>query len=97
MGRRESKKKNSLSLLILWRGFRLPSLILETSTHFPKLFVYLQDNYLFYCKTKTSAPQGIINLQGCAVAVLQGPTAKPYSFSLLAPKSVSVDARWTNR
>ena len=44
-----------------------------------------------------SSPQGIINLHGCTVSKLEGPTARPYSFSLLAPKSVSVDAKWTNR
>jgi len=57
----------------------------------------LKDNYLFYCKTTKAPPQGIINLHGCTVTQIEGPTARPYSFSLLAPKSVSVDAKWTNR
>jgi len=57
----------------------------------------LKDNYLFYCKTTKTPPQGIINLHGCTVTQIEGPTARPYSFSLLAPKSVSVDAKWTNR
>jgi len=57
----------------------------------------LKDNYLFYCKNDKSNPQGIINLHGCTVSQIQGPTARPNSFSLLAPKSVSIDAKWTNR
>jgi len=57
----------------------------------------LKDNYLFYCKNEKSNPQGIINLHGCTVSAIQGPTARPHSFSLLAPKSVSIDAKWTNR
>ncbi len=28
---------------------------------------------------------------------IEGPTARPHSFSVLAPKSVSIDAKWTNR
>jgi len=56
----------------------------------------LKDNYLFYCKNEKSNPQGIINLHGCTVSQIQGPTARPNSFSLLAPKSVSIDAKWTN-
>eukprot|EP01114_Cavostelium_apophysatum_P014768 TRINITY_DN390_c0_g1_i1.p1 TRINITY_DN390_c0_g1~~TRINITY_DN390_c0_g1_i1.p1 ORF type:complete len:301 (+),score=136.83 TRINITY_DN390_c0_g1_i1:136-1038(+) len=57
----------------------------------------LKDNYLFYCKNESSNPQGIINLYGCTVSHFQGPTARAHSFSLLAPKSVSIDAKWTNR
>jgi len=57
----------------------------------------LKDNYLFYCKNEKSNPQGIINLHGCTVKDIQGPTARANSFSLLAPKSVSIDAKWTNR
>jgi len=57
----------------------------------------LKDNYLFYCKTPKSNPQGIINLHACTVSKTEGPTARPYSYSLLAPKSVSIDAKWTNR
>jgi len=57
----------------------------------------LKDNYLFYCKNEKSNPQGIINLHGCTVSQIQGPTARANSFSLLAPKSVSIDAKWTNR
>jgi len=57
----------------------------------------LKDNYLFYCKNEKSNPQGIINLHGCTVSQIQGPTARASSFSLLAPKSVSIDAKWTNR
>jgi len=62
-----------------------------------KRFFVLKDNYLFYCKTDEPnvAPQGIINLHGATV----NKTAdnKPYCFSLLVPKSVSVDAKWSNR
>jgi len=57
----------------------------------------LKDNYLFYCKNEKSNPQGIINLHGCTVSKIDGPTARPNSFSVLAPKSVSIDAKWTNR
>eukprot|EP01116_Phalansterium_solitarium_P016187 TRINITY_DN3706_c0_g1_i1.p1 TRINITY_DN3706_c0_g1~~TRINITY_DN3706_c0_g1_i1.p1 ORF type:complete len:274 (-),score=57.61 TRINITY_DN3706_c0_g1_i1:1144-1965(-) len=57
----------------------------------------LKDNYLFYCKTEKSLPQGIINLHGCTVSKIEGPNTRQFSFSLLAPKSVSVDAKWTNR
>jgi len=57
----------------------------------------LKDNYLFYCKNEKSLPQGIINLHGCTVSKLEGPNTRQYSFSLLAPKSVSIDAKWTNR
>jgi len=57
----------------------------------------LKDNYLFYCKNQKTNPQGIINLHGCTVSRIEGPTARPNSFSLLAPKSVSIDAKWTNR
>jgi len=58
----------------------------------------LKDNYLFYSKNKSSAPQGIINLHGCTVSRIDGPTVnKPNCFSLLAPKSVSIDSKWTNR
>jgi len=57
----------------------------------------LKDNYLFYCKNQKSNPQGIINLHGCTVSRIEGPTARPNSFSVLAPKSVSIDAKWTNR
>jgi len=58
----------------------------------------LKDNYLFYSKNKSSAPQGIINLHGCTVSRIEGPTVnKPNCFSLLAPKSVSIDSKWTNR
>jgi len=57
----------------------------------------LKENYLFYCKTPKSNPQGIINLHSCTVSKTEGPTARPNSFSLLAPKSVSIDAKWTNR
>jgi len=57
----------------------------------------LKDNYLFYCKNEKSNPQGIINLHGCTVSQIQGPTARSNGFSLLAPKSVSIDAKWTNR
>jgi len=57
----------------------------------------LKDNYLFYAKNNKSNPQGIINLHGCTVSRIEGPTARAYSFSLLAPKSVSIDAKWTNR
>jgi len=60
-------------------------------------YFVLKENYLFYCKNKTSNPQGIINLHGCTVSKIEGPTARPHSFSLLAPKSVSIDAKWTNR
>jgi hypothetical protein len=44
-----------------------------------------------------SPPQGIINLHGSNTAVTEGPTNRPCSFSLMAPKSVSADAKWTNR
>ena len=57
----------------------------------------LKDNYLFYCKNQKSNPQGIINLHACTVSRIEGPTARPNSFSVLAPKSVSIDAKWTNR
>jgi len=57
----------------------------------------MKDNYLFYCKTEKSNPQGIINLHACTVSKIEGPTARPNAFSLLAPKSVSIDAKWTNR
>jgi len=57
----------------------------------------LKDNYLFYCKNPKSNPQGIINLHACTVSKTEGPTARPFSYSLLAPKSVSIDAKWTNR
>jgi len=57
----------------------------------------LKDNYLFYCKNQKTNPQGIINLHGCTVSRIEGPTARPNSFSVLAPKSVSIDAKWTNR
>jgi len=60
-------------------------------------WIVLKDNYLFYCKNEKSNPQGIINLHGCTVSPIQGPTARASSFSLLAPKSVSIDAKWTNR
>ena len=62
-----------------------------------KRWFVLKDNYLFYCKGKTTPPQGIINLHGCNVNVTEGPTNRPNSFSVMAPKSVSVDAKWTNR
>lgn len=57
----------------------------------------LKDNYLFYAKDNKTNPQGIINSHGCTVCKLEGVTVRPYSFSLLAPKSVSIDAKWTNR
>lgn len=57
----------------------------------------LKDNYLFYAKDNKTNPQGIINTHGCTVCKLEGVTVRPYSFSLLAPKSVSIDAKWTNR
>jgi len=57
----------------------------------------LKDNYLFYSKDNKTNPQGIINSHGCTVCKLEGVTVRPYSFSLLAPKSVSIDAKWTNR
>jgi len=61
-------------------------------------FFVLKDNYLFYCKSEKSQPQGIINLHGCTISRISGPTiARPYCFSLLAPKSVSIDAKWTGR
>jgi len=60
-------------------------------------YFVLKDNYLFYCKNKNTNPQGIINLHGCTVSKIEGPTARPNSFSVLAPKSVSIDAKWTNR
>jgi len=62
-----------------------------------KRWFVLKDNYLFYCKNEKSNPQGIINLHGCTVSKIEGPTARPNSFSVLAPKSVSIDAKWTNR
>jgi len=62
-----------------------------------KRYFVLKDNYLFYCKKEKVPPQGIINLHGCTVVKTEGPTAKLFSFSLMAPKSVSVDAKWTNR
>jgi len=42
----------------------------------------LKDNYLFYCKNEKSNPQGIINLHGCTVKDIQGPTARANSFFL---------------
>jgi len=58
----------------------------------------LKDNYLFYCKSKTANPQGIINLHGCTITTVDSSaTSRPNSFSVLATKSVSVDAKWTNR
>jgi len=51
---------------------------------------------LFYCKKKGVPPQGIINLHGCTVTPLPQQN-RGCSFSLLAHKSVSVDAQWINR
>jgi len=54
-------------------------------------------NYLFYCKhdETTASPQGIINLHGATVSKITD--NKPFCFNLLVPKSVSVDAKWSNR
>jgi len=58
----------------------------------------LKENYLFYCKTERSNPQGIVNLHGCTITRVSGPTiTKAFCFTLLAPKSVSIDAKWTGR
>jgi len=62
-----------------------------------KRWFVLKENYLFYTKKQGDPPQGIINLHGATITETQGPTTRANSFSLLAPKSVSVDAKWTNR
>jgi len=62
-----------------------------------KRWIVLKENYLFYTKKQGESPQGIINLHGATITETQGPSFVPYSFSLLVPKSVSVDAKWTNR
>jgi len=62
-----------------------------------KRWFILKENYLFYTKKQGDPPQGIINLHGATINETLGPTTRANSFSLLAPKSVSVDAKWTNR
>jgi len=62
-----------------------------------KRWFILKENYLFYTKKQGDPPQGIINLHGATINETLGPTTRPNSFSLFAPKSVSVDAKWTNR
>ncbi|PRP86445.1 hypothetical protein PROFUN_05364 [Planoprotostelium fungivorum] len=57
----------------------------------------MKDNYLFYSKSKKANPQGIINLHGCTVVKPEGLNSRPTCFNVLAPKSVSIDSKWTNR
>jgi len=62
-----------------------------------KRWFVLKENYIFYAKKQGQDPLGVLNVYGGKAMAVEGPTYRQFSFTVLAPKSVSEDAKWVNR